>query len=262
MKHARPDAITPAHSRLDHFHDLRPSSTILQVEASGDKESRRDAALILTVVGLAVTLVAGALLSPAGFAVALAIFCSVSLAVTLAPRPPGPFGTANRITLARAGGAAVFGGLALNPAPLAGPGGWVAAGTGAVFLALDGVDGWFARREGRVSAYGARLDMEVDALTMLALSALLLALGKAGPWILAIGLMRYAFVAAGAIWPRLARPLPPSRRRRAVCAVQVGTLTALLAPPLVPPVSTGIAVLALALLVWSFALDLRRLATT
>ena len=34
-----------------------------------------------------------------------------------------------------------------------------------VALSLDGVDGWLARREGLVSAFGARFDMEVDALS-------------------------------------------------------------------------------------------------
>ena len=36
-------------------------------------------------------------------------------------------------------------------------------------------------------------------------------------WVLACGLMRYAFVAAGLLAPPLRRPLPPSRRRQAVC---------------------------------------------
>lgn len=203
-------------------------------------------------------LAAAFVLPPAGLALALALYGLVA-GLALAARPPTPFGAANRITLFRAAGVAVLAGLALDPAPLAGPGGWAAAAAGGALLALDGVDGWVARREGQVSAWGARLDMEVDALAMLVLCALLLAQGKAGAWILAIGLMRYAFVALGRLWPRLARPLPPSQRRRAVCALQVGTLAALLAPPIVPPVSTALAALALALLAWSFALDLARL---
>lgn len=227
---------------------------------SGEKESRRDLALTTLTVALAVALAATTLLPPTGAAAALTIFAVVALAAALAGPPPGALGTANRITLLRGGAAAVFAGLALDPAPLAGPGGWIVAAVAGVCLALDGVDGWFARREGRATPYGARLDMEVDAFTMLALCALLLALGKAGPWILAIGLMRYVFVAAGALMPRLARPLPPSNRRRAICALQVGVLTALLAPPIVPPVSGWIAAFALALLAWSFARDLFRLA--
>jgi phosphatidylglycerophosphate synthase len=237
---------------------LSPSAC--HIDVSGEKESRRDLALTTLSVALAVALAAATLLPPTAGAAALTVFAAIALAAALAGPPPGALGTANRITLLRGGAAAVFAGLALDPAPLAGPGGWIVAATGGVCLALDGVDGWFARREGRATPYGARLDMEVDAFTMLALCALLLALGKAGPWILAIGLMRYAYLAAGALVPRLARPLPPSNRRRAVCALQVGVLTALLAPPLVPPVSGWIAALALALLAWSFARDLARLA--
>ena len=73
---------------------------------------------------------------------------------------------------------------------------------------------------------------------------------------LALGLMRYAFVVAGWIWPRLARPLPPSLRRKAVCVLQLVVLAALISPPLVPPVSAGLAAAALAALAWSFAVDL------
>ena len=40
------------------------------------------------------------------------------------------------------------------------------AGAAAV-VALDGVDGWIARRIGRTTVFGARFDMEVDAALML-----------------------------------------------------------------------------------------------
>ena len=44
---------------------------------------------------------------------------------------------------------------------------------------------------------------------------------------LASGLLRYVFVAAGAGWRRgCARPLPPSRRRQAICVVQIAALIA------------------------------------
>ena len=147
--------------------------------------------------------------------------------------PHPRFGLGNGITLARAAGAAGF-----------------------AALALDGVDGWAARREGLASAFGARFDMEVDAFLVLALAAIAFSLGKAGPWVLAIGLMRYAFVLAGMLWPVLAAPLPRSRRRCGICVVVVAVLGLLLAPPVAPPVSTGLAALALALVAGSFATDL------
>ena len=68
-------------------------------------------------------------------------------------------------------------------------------------LALDAVDGWVARRTGTVSALGARFDMEVDAFLILVLSGYVAP--TLGGWVLAIGLMRYAFVAAGWVLPWL-----------------------------------------------------------
>ena len=53
---------------------------------------------------------------------------------------------------------------------------------------------------------------------------------KAGAWVLAAGLMRYLFVAAAATWPWMARPLPPSLRRKAVCVALIVCLIACLAP--------------------------------
>jgi phosphatidylglycerophosphate synthase len=151
----------------------------------------------------------------------------------------------------------VFAALAVEPAMLGGPSAWVAVTGAASLLALDGVDGWAARRQRLASAFGARFDMEVDALMILALAAIAAGLGKAGGWVLALGLIRYGFVLAGWLVPRLARPLPPSRRRRAVCALQVATLGLLLAPPLQPPWSGRLAVVAFAALLWSFAVDVR-----
>lgn len=202
---------------------------------------------------------------------AFALVACVAQARIATHHPFDRLGLANGVTLARAAGVALLLALAADPPvdplvdpavdPLADP--RMALGAlalSAALIALDGVDGWLARRQGLASAFGARFDMEVDALAILALSWLALGLGKAGPWILGIGLMRYAFVLAGLVVPRLAAPLPPSTRRKVVCVLQLVALTALLAPPVAPPVSSGLALLALAALVWSFAADLRWLA--
>ena len=101
-----------------------------------------------------------------------------------------------------------------------------------VAAALDGVDGWIARRTRTATAFGARFDMETDALLILVLSALVWKSGKTGPWVLASGLMRYAFVAAATIWPWMQEPLEPSRRRQEVCVVQVVALLVALLPSL------------------------------
>jgi phosphatidylglycerophosphate synthase len=208
---------------------------------------------------VAVVLAALPFARPAAPLAGMAFFALVGVAVLarLGRFHPHPrFGLANGITVLRAGGTAVFAALALEPALVAGGRGWAAVAGAAALLALDGLDGLIARRNGHASAFGARFDMEVDAALILALAAIALGLGKAGPWILGLGLTRYAFVGGGLLAPALARPLPPSRRRRAVCALQVVVLALLLAPPLAPPLTATLAAGAFAALLASFAADL------
>lgn len=132
---------------------------------------------------------------------------------------------------------------------------WALAGLAGLALALDGLDGYLARRFHQESDLGARFDMEVDAFLILCLSAAAWQLGKAGPWVLLIGLMRYGFVLAQYVEARLAAPLPPSFRRKLVCVVQVAALCVLLLPPVTAPLSIWIAGVALVALAWSFAVD-------
>jgi phosphatidylglycerophosphate synthase len=86
-----------------------------------------------------------------------------------------------------------------------------------VALVLDAVDGWLARRFRSESELGARFDMEVDAFLMLVLSAY--DARYLGWWIIAIGLMRYAFVAVGWVLPWMRAQLPPRYWRKIVTAV-------------------------------------------
>jgi phosphatidylglycerophosphate synthase len=191
---------------------------------------------------------------------ALALFATVGAVAReriTAHHRHGRLGAGNVLTLVRAAGAAALGAMALEPGLLGGGAAWGAAAGAALLLALDGLDGWAARRQGLASAFGARLDLEVDALLILVLAALATGLGKAGPWVLGLGLLRYAFVAAGWLVPALRRPLPPSRRRKAVCGLQVAVLGLLLAPPVGPPLSEVMAAGAFAALAWSFAVDVR-----
>ena len=132
---------------------------------------------------------------------------------------------------------------------------WIAMAIAGIALALDGLDGVLARRSQLESPFGARFDMEVDAFLGLVLAVLALQSGKAGVWVLALGVLRYLFLACMLVWPWLSADLPQSFRRKAICVVQIGTLVALLSPLLGPPVSTGIAAVAAMLLVWSFAVD-------
>ena len=131
---------------------------------------------------------------------------------------------------------------------------WPLVVIAAVALAMDAVDGKVARRTNTASEFGARFDMEVDAFLILVLSVYVsMALG---PWVLLIGAMRYAFVAAARALPWLNAPLPPSTARKTVAALQ-GVLLLLAASDLLPYAGTfAVVATALALLVWSFGRDI------
>ena len=177
----------------------------------------------------------------------------VSLGFLQQHHPFTRFGPANQVTTMRAAAAALIVGLVGEaPLPALAAGAVVAS---LVATALDGVDGWLARRHAIASEFGARFDMEVDALLILTLSALAWTFGKAGAWVLASGAMRYAFVAASAEWRWMRAPLPPSRRRQTICVVQVAALTIALVPLVTRPISAAIAAGALAALAWSFLID-------
>ncbi|GGX92158.1 hypothetical protein GCM10007160_19670 [Litchfieldella qijiaojingensis] len=130
-----------------------------------------------------------------------------------------------------------------------------------IALLLDGLDGWVARRTRTVSTFGARFDMEVDAFFILVLCAALMVLDKVGAWVLAIGAMRYAFVAASWYWTWLRAELPDSRRRKVVCVWQVATLLVCLLPVVGHDQAALLSGTALLLLLVSFSVDVRWLAT-
>jgi phosphatidylglycerophosphate synthase len=162
-------------------------------------------------------------------------------------------GAANQVTLARA--TLVGGVTALVAEGATGPRIAVLVTIGTVALALDGLDGYLARRNNTVSVLGARFDMEVDAFLILVLSVLVCR--SLGAWVLAIGLMRYAFVAAAAVVPRLRAQLPFSRARKVVAAMQGGLLVVAAAPFVPHPVAVVLVAVALMALVWSFGRDVR-----
>src|SRR5947207_3410839 len=122
------------------------------------------------------------------------------------------FGPANATTTVRAALTAIVCGCIGEPHSPAVAIGAVAAAS--VATALDGVDGWLARRTRMASAFGARFDMEVDALLILALAILAWRHQKAGGWVLLSGLLRYVFLAAGRVWRWMSGPLPQTRRAK------------------------------------------------
>lgn len=220
----------------------------------------------------ALALLAIASAGRAGTTAALAaagVYATVAVLVlqaVAAPDAPSRFGSANVVTLLRSGIAALVMGLALEALAtgsglLASPGeigdlwAWAVPVGVVVALILDGIDGWLARRGRVASAFGARFDMEADALLVLGLALAVLASGRAGPWVLIAGALRYVFLLSAVIWPALAAPLPPSFRRKAIC-VAIGVALVVGLVPAVPATTAGVlagaGVLAVA---YSFALD-------
>jgi phosphatidylglycerophosphate synthase len=128
-----------------------------------------------------------------------------------------------------------------------------------VALLLDALDGQVARRTGTTSGLGARFDMEVDAFLILVLSVYVSR--SMGAWILAIGAMRYAFVAAGWLLRWMRSPLPPRFWRKVVAATQAVVLVFATADVLPRPLTIAALAVALALLVESFGRDSRWLWT-
>jgi phosphatidylglycerophosphate synthase len=184
--------------------------------------------------------------------IAFGVFTCAALSRGLEGSGAAGLGPADRVTLTRAilvgGVTALVADSFARDVPVAAL--VVLAG---VALALDAADGQVARRTGTCSALGARFDMEVDAFLILVLSVYVAR--PAGPWVLAIGAMRYAFVAAAWALPWLRESLPARFWRKVVAATQ-GIVLAIAAAGVLPsPLLAAVLVAALALLAESFGRD-------
>lgn len=201
------------------------------------------------VVGVAAALVGadgeGLGLALAGYVVGAVL--AVGLMRRAFPHPH--LGLCNLVTLGRMALAAAL------LAPLAGAAApWAVIVVATAAFALDGVDGWLARRQGQVSEFGARFDMEVDSALALILALNAWVAGTAGAIVLLIALPRYLFAAASTVLPWLDRPMPDRVSRKAICVLQIATLIVLQWPPVAP--LAGLLILAVgAALVWSFGRD-------
>lgn len=210
------------------------------------------AAALPAVLALGAGLLAGLPLSTAGPA---AMAGAGAVALAFYRHATRPFGLANTVTTARLVLALLLLTL-LVPASATDRDAWLAASLAGTAVLLDGVDGWIARRLRQESPFGARLDMETDAVLMIVIAMVLAVSGRAGPWILLAGLWRPLFVMAGRAVPWLRRPLPPSWRRKACCASPIVLMTCALAPVVSAFWSEMLAGLALGLLSLSFTLDI------
>ena len=165
-------------------------------------------------------------------------------------------GLANAITLVRGMLYAVAGGFLAVP-PVEGVR-WAPGLCYGVGAALDSLDGWVARRTGRQSALGAKLDLAFDTLGFLVVPLVGVAWGRLPVWYLAIGAAGYLFrggVAYRRYRGRYVAPLPPSRVRRPLAAFQMVVVTVALLPVLPTGVTMPLATAAMVPSLLVFARD-------
>ncbi|WP_189426650.1 CDP-alcohol phosphatidyltransferase family protein [Devosia pacifica] len=243
MGHTEPELATSFDLK-----DLRPVAGRMAVAAA--------------VIGMAVLWPFATLLdtTATGTAIATALYvCATVAVVVLANRfyAYDRVGTANLITLLRLAMIMALVATLFSPPLLRDPtSAWVISSFALVALVFDGFDGFFARRQGLSSAYGARFDIEVDSAFALILSVMVFLAGKAGIWVLALGLPRYLFIGAGLVLPWLMAELPERFSRKLVCVIQVGALIGLASPLGAHPASWWVAVCVSAMVVWSFLVDI------
>lgn len=204
------------------------------------------AMLVSLLVALGTTVGLGA----AGWGVGLG--CGLVTAGAVARAAAGALGPADLVTGIRAAIACAVAGLVADsffrPAAVA-----VLVALTVAALVLDAVDGWVARRTRTASMFGARFDGEVDAFLILVLSVYVAA--AVDPWVLAIGVARYAFAVAGWRLSWLRGQLPPRHWRKVVAATQ-GVVLTVAAASVAPAWLTYTALaVALALLTESFGRD-------
>lgn len=156
-------------------------------------------------------------------------------------------GAANWLTVLRAGAIVLLGGmlpLALVPEEeLPGALGWA---PGLLYLGIalaDLLDGWLARRLGRQTELGKRLDMASDAAGLLIASLVAVGLGRLPAAYLLVGIAYYPFIFG--IWWRQQRglalvALPARPYGRIIAGMQMG-LVGLALLPLLHPFFTDIA---------------------
>ena len=190
-----------------------------------------------------------------------ATFCFLVLATLVARYSRArSFGIADVVTLVRGLGVCFLAGLALQALAggLARDGVLTMIIMGTLCLTLDGVDGRVARARGEASAFGARFDVETDTAMLMVLCVAVAALGIAGWWVIAIGALRYGYVATSLVVRALRTPLPYRYSGKVIAVVQAVALLAALTFRLTHGehwLSTAFLLAALASLCWSFGRD-------
>ena len=146
-------------------------------------------------------------------------------------------GAANLLTLGRGLLLAAVAGFLFSPRPE----NWLVWLPGALYTLAglaDVLDGYLARVTRQATHLGESLDLNLDALGVLAAAGLAVQWGQAPGFYLSVALARYAYSGALALWVRSGRPvrpLAPSVRRRAFAGLQMGLLMVILWPVFGPP---------------------------
>ena len=184
-----------------------------------------------------------------GLACGAVAFTSVAVGLVRYEHTVGP---ADVVTIVRLAMGCAVAALVAESFPVAGPDTALVT-LATVALVLDAVDGKIARLTGTISAFGAKLDGEVDAFLMLVLSVYVGA--STGWWVLSIGLVRYVFAAAGWVLPWMRGTLPPRFWRKVVTATE-GIVLTVAAAGILPDVVAHVALVGgVALLAESFGRD-------
>lgn len=71
-----------------------------------------------------------------------------------------------------------------------------------LFVCLDGVDGWLARKYKHATTFGMYFDMELDALFVLMMCCYYYLFEEVGLWILIPGLLRYVYKVSIDLFPK------------------------------------------------------------
>lgn len=222
---------------------------------------RRDAVPLLATTGLTTSTLAatGDLTTTVAVASAFAgLVIPLAAMVSVSRRRPPHYGPADAITLVRA---ALAGGITTLVGPVLLTGAairhWEIVVLAVLALALDGIDGLVARHTGTESGAGARLDLEIDA-ALAAITVIPVAM-TVGWWALPLGYLRYLFALAARFQPAFLRPMPPSRIRKAIGAVQTIALAIALVPALPMTLRATLVAITLVAVLVSFTRDIASL---
>ena len=136
---------------------------------------------------------------------------------------------------------------------------WWAAALFVAAAATDFFDGYLARQQGKVTAFGATLDPVADKVLVNGTALLLAGLGALGLWgtLAAVLILAREFVVSGLRETAGGDALPVTRIAKYKSAVQMAALTLLIAAPELPPATHELGVvllwIAAALTLWTGA---------